>query len=304
MRLGDVLVPNDTDEVQRLVQAAHRYRATVGVGSKKTPNRLTVSLSSLTGVRDMDTISGLVTVEAGCVLADLESILADEGLALPAGHFANASDRLGVAISDGEGAPLIVSVGGVLPDGMVFHTPLAPRRATGANPDALLTGSGNRLAIPLWATLRTVPRRSVDTTLAFAGPAESIARQTRELLITDFPDAVATLRKGKTGRATVTWQIYNRDHGDRIQAHYDRAGLSSTPARSHKPSAGRPKRALWSQIVAAMQGSTGSGTGGGPLDAHGGWIRKAKRTHRPDDPLLARVVRALDPQDTLGGQSG
>jgi len=303
LRPGTVFAPADSDEVQRVVQTAHRYHAAVSVGHQAIPGVLTLSVDKLDGVRELDGISGLVTVEAGCSFDQLGDLLKQEGLRLPQGHFGPQHTTVGASIMDGEGGPLIVSTGGVLPDGMVFSTPMAPRRATGPNPDAILTGSRNRLAIVLWVTLRTEPYREPTEQLAFAGDAATVVHTTRALLVERPHDAVVSIRKGKRGRATATWQTYRAEDGARVRSHYESAQLDSVAVQSTRPGRGRPRPALWSDILGVMEGTENSGVWCGPLDRHGGWIRKAKPTKTHEDPLLKRVVDVLDPLRTLGGQA-
>jgi len=151
-------------------------------------------------------------------------------------------------------------------------------------------------------TLRTEPFREPVHTLACAGDAQTMVYATRELLVERPYDAVVSIRKGKRGRATATWQLHREEDIGPIRSHYAEAAATNIPPQSTRPARGRPRRALWSDIVHVMKGTDGSGTWCGPLDRHGGWIRKAKHTQATNDPLLQRVVQVLDPLGTLRGK--
>ncbi|HIA03663.1 MAG TPA: FAD-binding protein, partial [Myxococcales bacterium] len=145
IQVGGCLNAQSVAEVCSLLEAAHRFNVRVHMKSC-SKDSLAIDLSGLNKLRDMDTISQLVTAESGMSVGELESALADEGLSLGPSAFADPGETLGRALARGDGAALVASVGAVLADGTLFHTPLAPRRATGPNPDALLVGTGRRVA--------------------------------------------------------------------------------------------------------------------------------------------------------------
>ena len=300
--IGQVFEAQSVDEVHLLVQTAHLYDAPVQVGSTPTPDVLTLSLNQLTAIRELDPVSGLVTVESGCTIAALNDALNNDGLRLPPGYFADPKRPLSQALSSGEGGPLIVSMGGVLSDGMRFHTPIAPRRATGSNPDVMLATTQHRFAVVVWVTLRVDFTPTSPAPVAFKGRGEDIVATTRELLIAGIHVLSVHLLKGARGQVTVTWEAQHDGDLQHILTAFRRPGFTATDANEPIPPVGRPRRALWSEILHAADGTAKRGLWVGPLDMHGGWIRTKTLDSLSDDPHLEKVRAALDPQQTLRGE--
>jgi hypothetical protein len=300
--IGQVFEAESVDDVHWLVHTAHLYDTRVRVGATPSPGVLTLSLTQLTAIRELDPVSGLVTVESGCTVAALNSTLNNDGLRLPPGYFADPKGTLSQALSSGEGGPLIVSMGGVLPDGMQFHTPIAPRRATGSNPDVMLATTQHRLAIVVWVTLRVDFSPASPAPVAFKGPGKDIVATARELLIAGIHVLSVHLLKGSRGLVTVTWEAQSDNDLQRILTAFRRPGFTTTDAKEPTPPLGRPQRALWTEILRATDGTARRGLWVGPLDMHGGWIRTKTLAPLGDDPHLEKVRTALDPQQTLQGE--
>jgi FAD/FMN-containing dehydrogenase len=287
------------DEVEALFSAAHRFGAAVTVGFEEAPG-LSLDLSGLTQVRDMDTVSHIVTAESGITIARLEAVLAAEGLIIERGLFGDGGRCLGDALAAGEGASLVVSVGAVLPNGTVFHTPIAPRRATGPNPDALLVGSNMRTAVIVWAALRVSAMVHPTHQPAWQADAGALLEATRRLFRDGLRPAGATLRKGAKGRAVLSLSLIRA--ADEATVSQAMAAIGATPCKydDAAPPRAVARRLSWSQLDALVTGTGRQGLWVGPIDLHGGWTR-VPRGRKRKDARLDQVVQCADPLSTIRG---
>ena len=163
-----------------------------------------IDVGRLTRVGSVQPRSGLVTVEGGVRPETLARLLRGEGW-----HADPLPQRvlLGRALvsrwgrlrhpgrTDGSLAERVVSLGVILPDGSLLHTPLAPRRATGPDLAALLLGSRGTLGVVVSATLRIdrLPEESVLLGYRLAGGEQAQAAARRLLQATGLPlHALAT----------------------------------------------------------------------------------------------------------------
>lgn len=304
-RLGEgALQPGDpplrarsVDDVAHVVEAASGYGGHVTLGEPGA-GLLALDLSGLTTVRNLDATSGLVTVEAGATPEEIGQALAEEGLGLGPAHFARPDASIGAAIAGGEGAPLTVSLGVVLPDGTLFETPVAPRRATGPDPVWLQIGTEGRFGIIVWVTLRARPllRRPVD--VALRGSASKLLEALRAVLRTGLDPFALQLRKGSRGKATVTARLGDVSAGDELRAALEAAGGEPCEPDGELPPSGRPVRLGWRALAGHARGQGKRGLFVSSMDLHGGWAR-VPGAKRGTDPRLERLRAAADPQGTL-----
>ncbi len=294
---GGVLEVRGVDDVRGVVSAAHLFGGRVVLGAAHS-GALALNLSGLSAVRDLDITSGVVTAEAGMTPAALEAALNAEGMTLGAGHFASPDGSLGAAISAGEGVALTVSIGAVLPDGTLFNTPVAPRRATGPDPVFLLLGTEGRLAVVVWVTLRIFPRAQDPVTVAYSGRGAALLEAVRLAYRAGVRPVSVQLRKAARGRARVTVVVDRHDDEGRFAQQMTDAGAKTTTPDDPVPPAGRPRRLGWRALGALARGQKHKGLWIGPFDLHGGWARTPGDAPA-GDVHLDRLQRVVDPLGTL-----
>ncbi|MEC9073552.1 MAG: FAD-binding oxidoreductase, partial [Myxococcota bacterium] len=128
-------------------------------------------------VRDLDVMSGTVTVQSGITMLELQRILEERGYTtgFPGRAWADESvgSVLAASLDAHWGPPYgtmereVVSLGVVLPDGTAAASRIAPRGAVGPDFDRVFLGSRGRYGIIHEVTLRILPA-SARTTVNFA----------------------------------------------------------------------------------------------------------------------------------------
>lgn len=294
---GPALRCTSTDQVCAVIGAAHLFEGRVKL-DEPAPGVLCLDLSGLDSIRRIDTTSAVVNVEAAVTPAALEEALNADGLTLGARWFARPDAPLGQALARGEGTPLVISVGAVLPDGTLFQTPVAPRRATGPNPDALLVGSRGRLGVIVSATLRTVPLPNHSKTVAFTAAGGKMLEAVRLLYRQGMRPADVSLRKAARGRITATFELIRS--GSLAQLESAMASIGAKPAEpdAAPPPDHRPRRYGWRRLAELAKGQKHTGLWIGPTDLHGGWVR-IPGDAEPGDGWLSALRHRSDPLGTL-----
>jgi alkyldihydroxyacetonephosphate synthase len=188
-RLADVVVrPTSTDEVVRVVQVCNNARLPLtvtggrsGVCGAAAPvfGGVVLDATALTGVVDVDVVSGIVEVLPGTFGPDLEDALRSEH-GLSVGHFPQSFDLAtvgGWVASRGAGQystrygkieDMVVGLEAVLADGTVIRTGGAPAAAAGPDLTQLLIGSEGTLAVITRVWLRTHPVPTHERRAAYA----------------------------------------------------------------------------------------------------------------------------------------
>ena len=285
--LGRLFVPKDADEVALAVGAADAFGARIAVG-EPPPDRLGIDLTALRTTHEIDALSQLVTVGFGVTPAELEVQLATQGLALAPLWFADPLAPIGEALARGEAAPLAFAVSAVLPDGTLFRTPYAPRRASGPAPEALVLGQNHRFALLVSATLRVASRVALAQGRRLVGSAASVLELARTLARNEFPWLGACVTStADSGMCELTIQC-------------EAAALAHLPdhlSDGQLPGALPPGPARWqswSQLRVRLE--AGETLVAAPLDRHGGWVRGEAT---PGSAVLDAIARHLDPHSTL-----
>lgn len=173
----DVVVrPRSTGEVAALLRWASAegvpvtpYGAGSGVvgGAVAVRGGVTLDLSALTGLVDLDEVSGVATFRAGTLGPDVETVLNARGWTV--GHYPSSimcSTVGGWVAARGAGQcstrygkaeDLVVAVEAVLPDGTVWRTGMAPRTAAGPDLWRLFAGAEGTLGVVTEVTFRLSP---------------------------------------------------------------------------------------------------------------------------------------------------
>ena len=188
-RRGDVLVrPKSSEEVSWVVRVAREFAAPVipygggtGVMGGITPLRggIIVDLGLMNGIVEISPQDMTATVEAGVILEDLGSALAEQGLMLghdpwsvPIATVGGAISTNGVGYRAAAVGPMGAQVLGlevVMPSGDVISTRSVPKTSSGPNLNHLFIGSEGVFGIITRATLRVYrePEERVFSTFRF-----------------------------------------------------------------------------------------------------------------------------------------
>jgi alkyldihydroxyacetonephosphate synthase len=199
-RAAAIIRPETTAHVAAIAALCndHRVPLTVtagrsGVSGASVPayGGLLLDVTGLSGLGEVDRVSGVVEVAAGTFGPDLEAALAPDELSV--GHFPQSFDLATVggwiacrgagqySTRYGKIEDLVVGLEVVLADGRVVRTGGAPAAAVGPDLDQLFIGSEGTLGIITRAWLRAHPcppveRRAAYHLPSFAGGIEACRR--------------------------------------------------------------------------------------------------------------------------------
>lgn len=130
-------------------------------------------------VKDLDVVSGTVTVQSGITMAELDELLGERSFTIGFPTRPWRQESLGAvlaAVLDAHWGPRygsmeseVVSLGVIFPDGTATGGRGAPRRAVGPDFDRLFLGSRGRFGIIHEATIRIYPSGG-RVTLSYAAP--------------------------------------------------------------------------------------------------------------------------------------
>ncbi len=194
-----VLRPASVEEVSAIVRVCRD----VGIGivpqagntglvgggiPDKSGDEIIVSVNRMTRVRDIDLQNNTVTVDAGCVLQDVQEAARSAGRLYPLSLAAEGSCRVGGTLSTNAGGTNVLRYGNardhvlglevVLADGRVWNGLKGLRKDnTGYDLKQLFLGTEGTLGIITAAVLKLwpLPRAEVTAWLGLAGPREALA---------------------------------------------------------------------------------------------------------------------------------
>jgi FAD/FMN-containing dehydrogenase len=177
-----------------------------------------ISLARLNRIRDIDPLTYTMTVEAGCILADLQAAAAQHDRLFPLSLAAEGSCQIGGNLSTNAGGTAVLRYGNarelvlglevVLPDGQVWDGLRRLRKDnTGYDLKNLFMGAEGTLGLITAAVLKLFPR-PLDSATAFVAVRDVYAAA--ELL---------ARARGETGDAVSTFELMNRTCLDMVLKH-------------------------------------------------------------------------------------
>jgi D-lactate dehydrogenase (cytochrome) len=221
-----LLRPGNADQVAAAVRLCHEAGVAVvpqggntgltGGGLPETGEVL-LSLGRMNRVRDLDAGNFTMTVEAGCVLADVQAVAEEAGLLFPLSLAAEGSCQIGGNLATNAGGTNVLRYGNareqvlglevVLADGTVWNGLRRLRKDnTGYPLRELFLASEGTLGIITAAVLKLYPR-----------PREM---QVAFVAVSDPEAALRLLRRARelSGDAVVTFEYLNRTSLDLVLA--------------------------------------------------------------------------------------
>lgn len=246
-----VLRPANTEEVAAIVALCSE--AGIGIvpqggntglvgGSVPTSSgrEIVLSLARMNRVRDIDAINYTMTVEAGCVLAEVQQAARDAGRFFPLSLAAEGSCQIGGNLSTNAGGTAVLRYGNarelalglevVLPSGEIWNGLRRLRKDnTGYDLKQLFLGAEGSLGVVTAAVLKLFPLPVDSATALVAMPDVAAAPKLLAQLREASGDAITTFEYMQ--RACLDILATHTDLGDpmdEVYAHYALVELTSS----------------------------------------------------------------------------
>ena len=240
-----VLRPANTEEVAAIVALCSQAR--IGIvpqggntglvgGSVPTASGLEVvlSLARMNKVRDLDPVNYTMTVDAGCVLAEVQQAARDAGRFFPLSLAAEGSCQIGGNLSTNAGGTAVLRYGNakelvlglevVLPSGEIWNGLRRLRKDnTGYDLKQLFLGAEGSLGVITAAVLKLFPLPVDSATALVAMPDVAAAPKLLAMLREASGDAITTFEYMQ--RACIDILAAHTDLGDPIDEIYEHYAL-------------------------------------------------------------------------------
>jgi FAD/FMN-containing dehydrogenase len=195
-----VLRPANTEEVSRIVSICAEHGVTLTpqggntglCGGAVAQGGVLINLGRMNAVREIDPVNATMTVEAGCILKDIQDKAEDAGLLFPLSLAAEGTCQIGGNLSTNAGGIQVLRYGNardlvlglevVTADGRVWNGLRGLRKNnTGYDLKHIFMGAEGTLGIITAAVLKLFPRPAETTTAMVAAetPAHLSALLTR-----------------------------------------------------------------------------------------------------------------------------
>ncbi len=202
-RVPMIVRPADTAELAAVVKLCHDTGTPIvpqggntGLTGASQPHddmsEIVLSTSRMNRIRDIDLANDTMTVDAGCILADIQTAAADADRLFPLSLAAEGTCQIGGNLSTNAGGTQVLKFGNaralvlglevVLPDGRIWDGLRSLRKDnTGYDLKQLFIGAEGTLGMITAAVLRLFPKPSdVQTVLvALPDPAAAVALLSR-----------------------------------------------------------------------------------------------------------------------------
>ncbi len=216
-----VIKPASTDEVAAVMKLCHQSGLSVvplggntglvggGVPDFPDGEGIVLSTERLNAIRNIDALNQTMTVEAGVILADIQSKAEEAGTLFPLSLGAEGSCRIGGNLSTNAGGVQVLRYGNardlvlglevVLADGRIWNGLRALRKDnTGYELKHLFIGAEGTLGIITAAVLKLFPRpQARETALCAAAEADSLLQVLQRV-------------RENAGEALTAFEIMNR----------------------------------------------------------------------------------------------
>ena len=207
-RARAVVLPKSTEEVAEIVRIAAETKTPLVPQGGNTSlvggsipfmgaDEVILSTRRMNKVREVDRLNGTLTVDAGCILADLQQVAEENGFIFPLRIGSEGSCQIGGNISTNAGGVQVLHYGNtreqvlglevVLPDGRIWDGLTGLRKDnTGYDLKQLFIGAEGTLGIVTGAVVKMYPRPkyqqvalaavpSVDAAIEFLGLARAMS---------------------------------------------------------------------------------------------------------------------------------